>query len=172
DSNLYDQAIAVTHEGIRRAPREPRLYDMLAILHFENEDTLGAIAAFEKAAEIQPSPHALISLGTLYAQTGNEQALAIGRFLPAQFEKVEKEALFIKGLFYNSIGDYPNAILRFDSALAISHTFMEAYREKAIALNRMGNTQAALDEITKAVTLQHNFEEGHYFRGQFLEKLS
>ena len=48
---------------------------------------------------------------------------------------------------------------------------MEAYREKAIALMHMNRYAEALAVLDKAITIQNGFDEGHYYRGQCLEKL-
>ena len=54
----------------------------------------------------------------------------------------------------------------------MNYTFMDAYREKALALYDQGNYKGALAVLDKAVTLQNNFEEGYFYRGRCLEKLN
>jgi tetratricopeptide (TPR) repeat protein len=49
---------------------------------------------------------------------------------------------------------------------------MFAYREKGIALYDMGKYEDAITVLDKAVTLQHDFDEGYYWRGRCLEKLN
>lgn len=172
DNGNYDRALAETNAAIKRDSTNPRFYDIQAILHFENGDTLKAINSFEKAVAIYPAPEYFISLGTLYAQTKNPKALAVADILIQRDKgKAEKEGLFIKGLYYNYLLEKEKAIPFFDKALAIDFTFMEAYREKAIALSDLGKYQEALAVLDKAVTLQNNFDEGYYYRGKILEKL-
>jgi tetratricopeptide (TPR) repeat protein len=114
----------------------------------------------------------MISLGTLYAQTKNNKALSISDTL-LRYHKpdAEKEALFIKGLYYTYMNEKLKSISFFDQCIAISFTFMDAYREKAIALYDMGKYKEALNVLDKAITLQNRFEEGYYYRGMCLEKL-
>lgn len=172
DNGNYVRAISETENAINRDSSDARLYDIKAILHFENGDTLQAIQSFEKAITLQPSPEYLISLGTLYAQTRNPQALRLAEaLLKIDKEKAGKQALFIKGLYYTYNNEKLQAINFFDQALGQNYTFMEAYREKAIALYDLGKYNEALAVLDKAVTLQNNFDEGYYYRGRTLEKL-
>lgn len=173
DNSNYDRAISETDAAIRRDSLNPRYFDIKAILHFENGDTLSAIKAFENAARIYPDPAYLISLGTLYAQTRNPAALQLADNLYKQAPtKIEKESLFIKGLYYTSINDKKQALVFFDRALAVDFNFMEAYREKALALYDLGQYNESLAVFNKAITVRNNFEEGYYFRGKVLEKLN
>lgn len=173
ENGNYDQALAETNDAIKRDSTNPRLYDIQAILHYENGDTLKAISSFEKVVSIYPAPEYFISLGTLYAQTKNNKALTLADALMQRDEaNAEKEALFIKGLYFNYINEKEKAISFFDKALLLNFTFMEAYREKAIALYDQGKYKEALAVLDKAVTLQNNFDEGYYYRGKVLEKLN
>lgn len=173
DNSNYDRALAEADKAIRRDSINPRYFDIKAILHFENGDTLSAIKAFEHAVRIYPDPAYLISLGTLYAQTRNPAALQLADNLYKQAAtKTEKESLFIKGLYYTSIDDKKQALGYFEKALAIDFNFMEAYREKALALYDLGQFNESLAVFDKAITIRNNFEEGYYFRGKVLEKLN
>ena len=151
----------------------PRLWDIKATLHFENEDTLNAITAFETALKLNPSPRYLILLGSLYAQTKNARALLIAdALIKTKQPETEKEALFIKGLYYTYTGDKKTAIGFFDKCLNMDNRHMFAYREKGIALYDLGKYEDAVTVLDKAVTLQNNFDEGYYWLGRCLEKLN
>jgi tetratricopeptide (TPR) repeat protein len=173
DEAEYGKAIAVTREILQKDSLNVRLWDIQATLQFENEDTLDAIRSFETALNINPQPRYVILLGSLYAQTKNTKALEMADFLlKAQVPDTEKEAYFIKGLYYNYTGDKVKAISFFDKCLNIDYNYMIAYREKAIALYDMGKYQDAITVLDKAVTLQNNFDEGYYWTGRCLEKLN
>lgn len=173
DMGLYDKALASANEALQKDSLNARLWDIKAVLHFENEDTLNAIRAFENAAGILPAPEYLMSLGSLYAQTKNAKALLVADLLAKpQNGNTAKEGLFIKGLYYNYSGDKAKAIALFDQCLAMDYTFMFAYREKAIALYDQGKYADAMKVLDKAITLQNNFDEGYYWRGRCLEKLN
>ena len=169
----YDMAIAITNDAIKKDSTNPRLWDIKATLHFEDEDTANTIKAYEKAIQLFPDPEYIMSLGSIYAETKNIKALDMAdALLIGSKARADKEALFIKGLYYNYTGDKKKAIGFFDNCLALDYTFMFAYREKAIALYDQGKYEEALAVLDKAVTLQNNFDEGYYWTGRCLEKLN
>jgi len=173
DNGFYDKALATTDEALKKDSLNARLWDIKATLHFENEDTLGAIAAFEKAVSILPAPEYLMSLGALYAQTKNAKALIVSNLLAkTENGKRDKESVFIRGLYFSYTGDKAKAISFFDQCLAMDYSFMPAYLEKAISLYDLGKYEESVKVLDKAVTLQNNFDEGYYWRGRCLEKLN
>ncbi|MBK8520335.1 MAG: tetratricopeptide repeat protein [Ferruginibacter sp.] len=173
DSAAYDKALTITNDALLNDSLNPRLWDIKATLHFENEDTLNAIASFENAFNLNPSPRYLILLGSLYAQTKSKRALLIAdALIKTKQPETEKEALFIKGLYHTYTGDKKSAIGFFDKCLNLDNRHMFAYREKGIALYDMGKYDDAVTVLDKAVTLQNNFDEGYYWLGRCLEKLN
>ena len=173
DSADFDKAFSTVDLALKTDSLNARLWDIKATLYFENEDTLNAIKAFETALHLNPSPRYLILLGSLYAQTKNARALAIAdALLKSKQPETEKEAFFIKGLYFNYIGNKPNAIAALDKCLNIDNRHMFAYREKGIALYDLAKYEDAITVLDKAVTLQNNFDEGYYWLGRCLEKLN
>ena len=169
----YDTALKITDNAIKRDSQVAELWDIKATLHYENEDTINSIKAFEHAINIYPLPEYIISLGTIYAQLKNPKALEIADgLILGDKSRAQKEALFIKGLYNNYIGDKNKAIIFFDSCLSIDYTYMFAYREKAIALYDLGKYDEALKVLIKAITIQNNFDEGYYWMGKCYEKLN
>lgn len=173
DKGNYDSAIAYTDLLLQGDSSNPRLWRIKGTLDFENEDTSGAIHAFEKAVGLRSDRANIISLGTLYAQTKNRLSLSLADTLIAHHaEGPDKEALFIKGLYFNYLGEKQNAIRLFDQCLGQDYTDMPAYREKAIALFDLKKYKEAMAVLDKATTLQNSFEEGYFWKGRCLEKLN
>ena len=173
ENGNYNQAISSINTALVHDSSNARFWDIKATLHFEESDTLSAIKAFERSVYIFPQPDVIISLGVLYAQTSNPLALAMSdALLQANKAQAEKEAYFIKGLYHSSNGEKNKAISFFDKCLALNYGFMEAYREKAIALYDQEKYKEALAVLDKAVTLQNGFDEGYYYKGRCLEKLN
>lgn len=169
----YDSAIALTDEAITRDPNIAELWDIKATLHYENNDTLGAINAFENAINIIPLPEYVISLGSLYAQTKNIKALELSdALMQGDKSHAQKEAYFIRGLYFTYTGNKKKAVELFDSCIRIDYTYMFAYREKAIALYDMAKYEEAIKVLTRAVTLKNNFDEGYYWLGNCFKKLN
>ena len=173
DSAELDKAIATTNDLLKTDSLNYRLWDIKATLHYENDDTLNALRSYEMAVQLNPLPKYIILLGSLYAQTKNRKALDMADFLlESKIPKTEKEAYFIKGLFYNYTGEKNKAIGFFDKCLNMDYTYMLAYREKGIALYDQEKYTDAVTVLDKAVTLQNNFDEGYYWLGRCLEKLN
>ena len=173
DNGEYDSALVITDDAIKKDSNLAELWDIKATLHFENEDTINSIRAFEKAISIYPLPEYVIALGTLYAQTKNPKALTLAdALIVANKTRAEKDAIFIKGLYYNYTGDKKKAMSLFDSCIRIDYTYMFAYREKAVALYDLGKYEDALSVLSKAVTVQNNFDEGYYWMGKCYQKLN
>ena len=173
NNGRYDSAIALTHEQIKKDSGNAYLWNILATLYFENEDTTQATYSLQHAIEIYPLPEYLVALGTINAETKNADALLIAdKLLETGQEKFAKDAWFIKGLYYNYVNKYKTAINYLDSCLQVDYSYMYAYREKAIALYHQAKYRDALKVLKRAVTLQNNYDEGYYWMGKCYEKLN
>ncbi|MBK8610427.1 MAG: tetratricopeptide repeat protein [Chitinophagaceae bacterium] len=173
DSADFDKAIETTDKAILTDSLNYRLWEIKATLHYENYDTALAISSYETALLLNPLPRYIILLGSLYAQTKNNKANEMADFLlTTKIPNTEKEAFFIKGLYYNYTGEKNKAIGFFDKCLNLDPGYMLAYREKGIALYDQGKYNDAITVLDKAVTLRNNFDEGYYWLGRCLEKLN
>ncbi len=172
DSGNYDIALKEVNVELEKDSLNARLWNIKATLHFEDTDTINAIRSFEKSIGIFPDMQTIISLGTLYAQTKNPLAIDMADALLNGYKsKADKEAYFIKGLYFSNKNEKIKAIEFFDKCLSLNFTFMDAYREKAIALYDLGKFNESIDVLDKAITLKNNFDEGYYYSGKCLEKL-
>ena len=173
DNSNFGQAIIVTEKLIQKDTANARWWDIKATLYFENADTINAIKAFEKAISFDAQPEYIMSLGSLYAQTKNPLALIMADgLLQAPKAKAEKQALFIKGLYYSYTGDNAKAISFFDNCLELDYTNIMAYREKGICLYNLAKYKEAIQTLEKAVALQSTYDEGYYWMGRCYEKLN
>lgn len=170
-SDNYDQAISETQKLIASDSTSARLWDIAGRLYAENQDTIKAIKAFEKALDINADPQYIISLGVLYAQTKDSLALAMADgLLMAPKANAAPQATFIKGLYYSSIGDKKTAITYFNDCISLNYTFMDAYREQANCFYDMGKYNEAIIVLKKAISIQSKFDEAYYWLGKCYEK--
>ena len=171
-TNRYSEAIAYTDSLANRDTVFPKWFSILATLHFENDDTLKAIANFEKAIAVSPRTSDLLSLGALYAGNKNINALGIANMLEKlEQSRFQKEANYIRGTFYESLGEFANAIKFFNNSIDSDFGFVEAYREKTICLIELNKAAEGLQTIQKAIKLNNRFAEGYYWEGVCYEKL-
>lgn len=172
DNGNYGAAIAAAGDVLKKDSLNDRFLDISATLYFENGDTLNAIKAFEKAIAANPKPEYIISIGSLYAQTKNPMALAMAdALLQAPSANAQKQALFIKGLFFSYTDEKVKALSFFDACLKLDYRDVLAYREKAICLYDLGKYSTAADVLKQALTVQNTFDEGYYWLGRCYEKL-
>ena len=169
----YTSALSYINQAIARDSARPELWDMQSLVLVEKSDTLPAIHALEHAVALYPDPQYIISLGALYAETKNEKALAMAdALIAADKSHANKEAFFIRGLYYSFRNMKEKAIPFFDQALAEDYQFMDAYLEKALALYDLEKYDEAATVLTKAVALQNNFDRGYFYLGRCYEKLN
>lgn len=168
----YDKALQQVKGAIAKDSTNDRLYFIKGTLQYENDDTSGAINSFEKAVNLAPIPTYQLHLATLYANTFDERALVIAGQLAHEKTVSDEKILFLKGLYYAAGKKYEQAISYMDQCLLLNFNFMEAYREKAIALYNQRKYEEALQVLNKAVTLQNSYDEGYYYIGKCLEKLN
>ncbi|CAN5154520.1 hypothetical protein BH09BAC2_BH09BAC2_17500 [soil metagenome] len=173
DSSRYQDAIQVTDEAIKKDTSNGALWEIKATLLYQNEDTLGAIQAFEKAVIIYPIPDYVISLGSLYAQTKDKRALLLAnQLLNDNPAKTAVDAYYIVGLYYTYTGDKLKAISYFDKCISMDYNNVYAYREKGIALYDLGRYNDAIQVLNRSVTVKSTFDEGYYWLGRCYEKLN
>ena len=173
ETEKYDQALSTINGAIKRDSMNPELWDMRSVVEVAKSDTPSAIRSLENAIQIYPAPDYIISLGALYAQTGNGKALTMAdALLVGNRSKAEREAYFIKGLYYSFTHNKEKAIPFFDQAIATDFQFMEAYLEKALALYDLKKYEEAVTVLNRAVLLQNNFDRGYYYLGRCYEKLN
>ena len=135
DLQNYDAAMATINLAISKDTNNAELRDNQSTIFAQKGDTANAIKSLEKAVDKLAAPQYIISLGALYAQTKNPSALAMAdALLFAKKARAEKEAYFIKGLYYSYANEKEKAIPFFDKCININYTFMDAYLEKGIAL--------------------------------------
>src|SRR5688572_9075032 len=172
ENGNYENALAETNVMLQKDSNNAELWDVKARLHFLDGDTLSAVKAYEKAIGIYPNPEYVISLGTLYAQTKNPLALTMAdALLQAPLANAELQEQFIKGLYYTYMGEKGRAILYFDRCISLDYNFMDAYREKAIALYDDGKYETALKVLDQATTVKKTYDEAWYWKGQCYQRL-
>jgi len=172
DHDNYSKAIHLVDSMLAKQQANQRWWSIKGMLHFENNDTITAITAFEKSIDIFPLAEDRMNLAMLYACKGNAKCLTITN----ELAKGSKGTLmakinFIKGTYYNSIGKKEQAIAAFDECIHDNYTFMEAYREKALILCSINKCTEGINTLIKAVTVQNGYEDGYYYLGQCYEKI-
>lgn len=168
-----DLALSAITSAIEKDSNNASLWDKKGRLYAEQNDTANAIISYNKAIEIYPDPQFIMSVGWLYAQIKDSKALVMAdTLLMAKNAHAQKEALLIKGIYFNAKGEKEKALGYFNNCLALDYTFTLAYHEKAMVLYNMGKYEDAIKVLDRAVTLQNKFVEGYYWMGRCFEKIN
>jgi len=173
DSAEYDKAIELTSSFLKSDSLNTKLWRIKGTLAAENDDTLLSIQCFENIINIQPSGNDLVWLAILYASTKNPNANIIAdSLLTNKNAQLEKEAFYIKGYYLSRSNKKQESIAYFDKSIQSSYTFVEAYREKALALYDLKKYKEALEVLGKAITVKNNYDEAYYYSGLCLEQMN
>ncbi|HEY4150630.1 MAG TPA: tetratricopeptide repeat protein, partial [Chitinophagaceae bacterium] len=125
-------AEAYTHEGDDSAAialydnmlkNDSANFDALyekGILLTQLKDTVHAIGELEKAWRLQPIMQTGLALANLYAETKNEKAIGLCDALQKRDSTKEfVDPVFLEGVYYSNIEDYPKAIALFEECIHI-----------------------------------------------------
>ena len=134
-------------------------------------DTATALACYQAATRIYPSPDALLSMANLLAEKRNEQAVVICDEVASM--RLGREYLahtsFIKGVYYARTGDVPKAMVAFDQCIGNDYQYMEAYMEKGFLFFDAKQTDKAAVVFEKALEIRPTYADASYWLSKCLE---
>ncbi|MBN8835761.1 MAG: tetratricopeptide repeat protein [Sphingobacteriia bacterium] len=137
-------------------------------------DTPAAIRSFTYAAKIYPAPDALLSLGNLYAETKNSEALKIAQAV--MHLKLGREynahCYFISGVYFARVGKTTEALENFENCIKENYTYMEAYMEKGFIYYDAKKTEAALKIFIMAANINNTYADAYYWQAKCYEALN
>jgi tetratricopeptide (TPR) repeat protein len=150
-------------------------HTMLGELRFDRGDENGAVEEWQTALAIDPNNfYALVNLGKLYLTKD------IARSTPyldraIAIDARSARAHHLRGLAYQSVGDYARAALEYRKALPdLQYTrgIQTFYFKFGIALMQIGLYEEAAQMLEEYVRLHPNDYEGHFQLGSVYEILS
>jgi tetratricopeptide (TPR) repeat protein len=143
------------------------------MLYAQMKDTSNAIATLEKAYGRQPILQNGLALANLYAETKNEKVIALCNALQQRDTARDfVDPIFLKGIYYSNIKDYPKAIVLFDEAINHDWRFIEPYIEKGIILFEEKNYDEALKTFQFAANVSYTNADNYYWMGRCYEAIS
>ena len=142
------------------------------MLYTQMKDTPNAIAILEKAYYRQPVLQNGLALANLYAETKNPKVLPLCDALQKRDTARDfTDPVFLKGLYYSNIKDYPKAIALFDEAINRDWRFVEPYIEKGIILFEEKNYDEALKTFQYATNIAYTNADNYYWMGRCYEAI-
>ncbi len=169
----YDAALNTVNTVLSKDSGIATLWDLKSMIAVQKGDTAMAIQALENAIAITALPEYVISLGELYAEAANPRALEMAdALLLSTRANSQKEALFIKGLYYTYKNEKQTAILLFEKCIALDYNFIQAYIEKGLALYDLAKYNEAAKILETAIKVKNTYGLSYYYLGKCYEKLN
>jgi tetratricopeptide (TPR) repeat protein len=142
------------------------------ILYTKIKDTAAAIAILEKSYRLQPVLQNGLALANLYAETKNEKVIALCDDLQQKDTARDfSDPVFLKGVYYSNIKEYPRAIALFDEAINRDWRFIEPYIEKGIIFFEQKNYDEALKTFQFATNISYTNADNYYWMGRCYEAI-
>ncbi len=142
------------------------------ILYTKIKDTASAISILEKAYRLQPVLQNGLALANLYAETKNSKVIALCDALQQRDTAREfSDPVYLKGVYYSNIKDYPKAIALFDEAINRDWRFIEPYIEKGIIFFDQKNYDEALKTFHFATNISYTNADNYYWMGRCYEAI-
>lgn len=142
------------------------------MLKAQLKDTMQAIHILEQSYRLQPVLQTGLALANLYAETKNERVVALCDALQKRDSTREfVDPVFLKGVYYSNIKDYPRAIALFDECMNRDWRFIEPYLEKGIILYQQKNYDEAIKTFQYASKINYTNADACYWTGRCYEAI-
>ncbi len=162
---LYDDLLKKDSSNFDALHEKGMLYTQLS-------DTPHAIEALEKAYHFHPVLQNGIALANLYAETRNPKVLPLCEALEQRDSSREfVDPIFLKGVYYSNVKDYPKAIALFDECIGRDWKFIEPYLEKGIIFFEQKNYDEAIKTFQVATNIQYSNPDAYYWMGRCFEAI-
>jgi len=133
------------------------------------KDTPAAIAAMERAYQLQPITYTGKPLAELYAATLDPKVLALADSLISHDSTATNDALFLKGTYYSDTKQYRKALDLFEACIRRDWKFTDAYIEKGIVLYEQKQYKPALDVFAMAAQVSNTNADAYYWMARCQE---
>ncbi len=174
-TNQYGKALEQVEVLLKKNPSSPAYLFMKADALEKKGDTTGAISFFEQSITAAGIfTEAQLRLASLYAETGNKNALTICEVMlkDPTAVKLRSDILFVKAVYYNKVKDTKNALRIYDQIIKEDYTYLEAYIEKGLVYYDMGNFAEAHKQFERSTSISNKFADGYFWMAKAEEKLN
>lgn len=150
----------------RPAPIQAEAYYVRAIEKLEKGDKQGALVAFNKSIELNPSKaEAFYGRGNLYYQAGNYQQAIADYNRAIAINPSYTNAYFNRGLASYNLEDYSAAIEDYSQILEFDPKDAETYYQRGLAYYKLQDNQKAIQDYTENLRLQPENTKAYNARG-------
>ncbi|MEL7079523.1 MAG: tetratricopeptide repeat protein, partial [Cyanobacteria bacterium J06582_2] len=133
------------------------------------EDTLGAIADYSKAIELNPDlAEAYVNRGNAYLNLGEYQEAIADYNKAIELNPGDADAYINRGNAYLNLEEYQEAIIYFNKAIELNPNYPNsalAYFNRGNAYGNLGEYQKAITDYNQAIELNSNYVDAYINRG-------
>jgi len=172
--NQLDKALNICNTIIQKYPNQiDALILKSELLEAMNKND-EALQALETAYSYAPDDVELVhKLCFEYANNKNSKTLKLAdSLLKADTQKTHAEPNYFKGLYYENIGNYDEALKNFDAAISRDYYFIDAYMDKTQTLYDEKKYSDALKTLQLATTVSPTYAPAYYWLGKVQEAMN
>lgn len=168
------KAIAVCNQVLSLYPNSLDALLLKAELLKSQNKNDEALATLQTAYTYAPfDPQLAYNLAFEYAEAKNSKALTLtDSILQIQVAQKQAEPYYIKGVYYQNIGNTAQALQLYDRAIQQDYNFLDAYMEKGRLLFNEKRYADALKTFQLPVTISPTYAEAYYWMGRSQEALN
>ncbi|MBC7903271.1 MAG: tetratricopeptide repeat protein [Gemmatimonadaceae bacterium] len=167
-----DEALALLDQLTVSDSANFEAYYEKGLLYTSMKDTVNGIKMLEAAFNLQPTIQNGLALANLYAETKNPRTIALCDLLQQRDTAKEfVDPIFLKGVYFANIKDFPKAVALFDECMMRDWQFMEPYIEKGIIFYEQKNYDEALKTFQFATTLNYSYPDSYFWIGRCYEAI-
>lgn len=169
----YKESMELADKALKINVHLAKAYFMKGMIFLEVHDTAKAVSSLQTAIE-QDSKYydACIQLGLIYSRRGNSHA--VDYFNAAQnINQQNVESYYDKAMFYQSGGDYDNAVKNYNQLLQIDSTYKYAlYNMGYISYANSKDYKKAIYYFSRALKSDSLYTMAYFARGNCYEEVN
>jgi tetratricopeptide (TPR) repeat protein len=169
-AGMRKEALELYDEILRKDTANFEILYEKALLCTQLKDTPQAIALLEKAYRVQPIIQSGLALANLYAETRNPGTPALcDALLEKDSSREFIDPIYLKGVYYSNIKDFPRALSFFDECIKRDWKFVDPVIEKGIIFYEQKNFDGALKQFQLASYINYANPDVYYWMARCYE---
>lgn len=162
-AEVYEKASKLKNVSGNIKTKPAILQNNLGLIYYELKDNKKAVAALEKAIEINPQyPGAYYNLANIYNAAGNKEEAIVLYQKAIAINPDFSEAYNNLGIAYADIGETQEAIASYEKAAAINPNFIAAYFNLGNACAKISKGRQAIEAYQKVLAIKPDYALAHF----------
>ncbi len=165
DNNQFEAALRDIDEVVRLDPRDARARESRAVTFFQMKRYEDALNDYDAVSDIKPhEPVGYLGRAMVMARLGNLAGARAALTKALNNTSDDPEIHLTRAKISHDLSDYSAAIDDFTAA--IKHNPFESYFRRALSYSALGNFDAAVEDLRRAIELRPAHPEAHFNLGK------